>query len=41
MAGYDRPKCDKCGKWYKFDWDKEKMVKNCSCKKDVDNEMGS
>jgi hypothetical protein len=32
MAGQVRPKCKKCDKWYKFNWDTETFVKNCKCK---------
>jgi hypothetical protein len=30
-AGYTRPRCSGCGKWYKFIWDTETFVKQCSC----------
>ena len=32
MAGQERPKCDKCGKYYKFDWDTETFKPQCDCK---------
>lgn len=32
MAGYGRPKCEKCGKHWKFNWDEEIFYPQCKCK---------
>lgn len=37
MAGLDRPKCNKCGKWYTWSWYSEKWVPNCVCNLEVMN----
>lgn len=33
MAGYNRPKCGICGKWYQFDYEQELFYPTCECKK--------
>lgn len=33
MAGQIRPKCVKCGKYYKFNWNDESFSPNCECLK--------
>lgn len=32
MAGQVRPKCDTCGKYYKYDWNTETFKKICDCR---------